>query len=106
MKKSIVVAALAIAAGVTIGSIEAQTPGRGAPAAPPSASKRGNRQMRTGRGSTGNLSAFWVDLDDACNFMTQRLDYRRTVIRWTTTRQPPARFSFIGPRWSSSMRTR
>jgi uncharacterized protein len=45
MKKSIVVAALAIGAGVTIGSIEAQTPGRGAPAAPPSVSKRGNRQI-------------------------------------------------------------
>lgn len=43
MKKGIVVAALA--AGVTIGSIEAQAPGRGAPAAPPSVSKRGNRQI-------------------------------------------------------------
>jgi hypothetical protein len=36
-------------------------------------------QLWTGRGSTGNLSAFWVDLDDARDFMTQRLDYRRTV---------------------------
>src|SRR5450432_2374598 len=45
MKKSMVVAAVAIAAGVMTGSIEAQTPGRGAPAAPPSVSKRGNKQI-------------------------------------------------------------
>jgi type 1 glutamine amidotransferase len=45
MKKSIVVGALAIGVGVTIGSIEAQTPGRGAQVGPPSVSKRGNRQI-------------------------------------------------------------
>ena len=45
MKKSIVVAALAIGAGVTIGSIEAQAPGRGGQGGPPSMSKRGNRQI-------------------------------------------------------------
>jgi hypothetical protein len=31
----------------------------------------------TGRGRTGYLSAFWVDLDEACDLMTQRLGYRR-----------------------------
>jgi type 1 glutamine amidotransferase len=45
MRKSIVVAALAIGAGVTIGSLHAQAPGRGAPVLPPSVSKRGNRQI-------------------------------------------------------------
>jgi type 1 glutamine amidotransferase len=45
MKKSIVVAALTIGVGVTIGSMQAQAPGRGASAAPPSVSKRGNRQI-------------------------------------------------------------
>jgi uncharacterized protein len=48
MKKSIVVAALAIGVGVTIGSMHAQTPGRGGRGGqvlPPSVSKRGNRQI-------------------------------------------------------------
>jgi type 1 glutamine amidotransferase len=45
MKKSIVVAALAIGVGVTIGSMYAQTPGRGGQVGPPSVSKRGNRQV-------------------------------------------------------------
>src|SRR6202140_359145 len=45
MKNTIVVAAVVIGLGVMIGSIEAQTPGRGAPAAPPNVSKRGNRQI-------------------------------------------------------------
>ncbi len=45
MKKRMVVAALAIAAEVMIGSIEAQTPARGAQVGPPSVSKRGNRQI-------------------------------------------------------------
>jgi hypothetical protein len=48
MNKSIVVAALAIGVGVTIGSIHAQAPGRGgrgAAASPSSVSKRGNRQI-------------------------------------------------------------
>jgi type 1 glutamine amidotransferase len=48
MRKSIVVAALAIGVGVTIGSMDAQAPGRGgrgAPVLPPSVSKRGNRQI-------------------------------------------------------------
>jgi type 1 glutamine amidotransferase len=45
VKKSIVVVALAIAVGVTIDSSEAQTPRRGEPAARPTASKRGNRQI-------------------------------------------------------------
>jgi type 1 glutamine amidotransferase len=45
MKKSIVVGVLALAVGVTIDSIEAQTPGRRQPLAPPTASKRGNRQI-------------------------------------------------------------
>src|ERR1700741_4054983 len=49
MKKSIVVAALAIGMGVTIGSMHAQTPGRGGRGGqevlPPSVSKRGNRPI-------------------------------------------------------------
>ena len=48
MRKSIVVAALAIGVGVTMGSMHAQAPGRrgqGAQILPPSASKRGNRQI-------------------------------------------------------------
>src|SRR5260370_22963669 len=48
MKKSIVVAALAIGVGVTIGSMHAQTRGRGGRGGqvlPPSVSKRGNRQI-------------------------------------------------------------
>src|ERR1700686_4177944 len=45
MKNTIVVAAMVIGVGVTIGSIAAEAPGRGAPAAPPSVSKRGNRQI-------------------------------------------------------------
>jgi type 1 glutamine amidotransferase len=45
MRKSIVVAALAIGVGVTIGSMHAQAPGRGAPVLPPSVSKRGNKQI-------------------------------------------------------------
>lgn len=48
MRKRIVVAALAIVAGVTAGSMLAQAPGRGGrggQAGPPSVSKRGNRQV-------------------------------------------------------------
>src|ERR1700733_7605962 len=45
MRKSIVVAALAIGVGVTIGSMHAQTPGPGDPVLPPSVSKRGNRHI-------------------------------------------------------------
>ncbi len=48
MRKSIVVAALAIVAGATAGSMYAQAPGRGGrggQAGPPSVSKRGNRQV-------------------------------------------------------------
>src|ERR1700686_850631 len=45
MKKSIVVAALAIGVGVTIGSMHAQAPGRGGQVLPASVSKRGNRQI-------------------------------------------------------------
>jgi type 1 glutamine amidotransferase len=52
MKKSIVVLALAIGVGVTIGSMHAQTPGRGGQVGPPSVSKRGNRQIGS---STLNL---------------------------------------------------
>jgi hypothetical protein len=45
MRKSIVVAALAIGVGVTIGSTHAQAPGPGDQVLPPSVSKRGNRQI-------------------------------------------------------------
>jgi type 1 glutamine amidotransferase len=45
MRKSIGVAALAIGVGVTIGSIHAQEPRRGAQVLPLSVSKRGNRQI-------------------------------------------------------------
>ena len=45
MRKSIVVAALAIGVGVTIGSMHAQAPGRGGQVLPPSVSKRGDRQI-------------------------------------------------------------
>src|ERR1700686_2332635 len=45
MKNTIVVAAMVIGVGVTIGSMNAQTPGRGGPAVPPSVSKRGDRQI-------------------------------------------------------------
>jgi type 1 glutamine amidotransferase len=45
MRKSIVVAALAIGVGVTIGSMHAQAPGRGGQVLPPSVSRRGNRQI-------------------------------------------------------------
>ena len=45
MRKSIAVAALAIGAGVTIGSMHAQAPGRGRQVLPPSVSKRGKRQI-------------------------------------------------------------
>src|SRR5580700_7798420 len=45
MKKSIVVAALAIRLVVTIGSMHAQAPGRGGQVLPPSVSKRGDRQI-------------------------------------------------------------
>jgi type 1 glutamine amidotransferase len=45
MRKSIVLAALAIGVGVTIGSMHAQAPGRGGQVLPPSMSKRGNRQI-------------------------------------------------------------
>jgi type 1 glutamine amidotransferase len=45
MRKSIGVAALAIGVGVTIGSMHAQAPRRGAQVLPPSVSKRGNRQI-------------------------------------------------------------
>ena len=45
MRKSIVVAALAIGVGVTIGSMHAQAPGPGGQVLPPSVSKRGNRQI-------------------------------------------------------------
>jgi type 1 glutamine amidotransferase len=48
MKKSIAVGALAIGVGVTIGSMLAQTPGRGGrggQVGPPSVSKRGNKQI-------------------------------------------------------------
>jgi type 1 glutamine amidotransferase len=45
MRKRIIVAALAIGIGATIGSMHAQAPRRGAQVLPPSASKRGNRQI-------------------------------------------------------------
>jgi type 1 glutamine amidotransferase len=45
MRKSIFVAALAIGIGATIGSMHAQAPRRGPQVLPPSASKRGNRQI-------------------------------------------------------------
>jgi type 1 glutamine amidotransferase len=45
MKKSIVVAAVAIGVGVPIGSMHAQAPGRGGQVLPPSVSKRGNTQI-------------------------------------------------------------
>src|ERR1700736_3341936 len=45
MKKSMVVAALAIRLVVTVGSMHAQAPGRGGQVLPPSVSKRGNRQI-------------------------------------------------------------
>lgn len=45
MRKSIVVAALAIGVGVTIGSVHAQVPERGGQLLPPSVSKRGDRQI-------------------------------------------------------------
>ena len=45
MRKSIVVAALAIGAGVAIGSVHAQAPERGGQVRPPSVSKRGDRQI-------------------------------------------------------------
>src|ERR1700730_3989019 len=45
MRKSIVVAALAIGVGVTIGSVYAQAPPRGGQVLPPSVSKRSNRQI-------------------------------------------------------------
>jgi len=45
IRKSIVVAALAIGVGVTIGSMYAQAPGPGGQVLPPSVSKRGNRQI-------------------------------------------------------------
>ena len=45
MRKSIVVAALAIGVGVTIGSVHAQAPERGGQVLPPSVSKRGDRQI-------------------------------------------------------------
>jgi type 1 glutamine amidotransferase len=48
MRKSIVVAALAIGVGLTTGSMHAQAPGRGGrggQVGPPSVSKRGNRQI-------------------------------------------------------------
>jgi hypothetical protein len=45
MRKSIVLAALAIGVGVTIGSVHAQAPERGGQVLPPSVSKRGDRQI-------------------------------------------------------------
>jgi type 1 glutamine amidotransferase len=45
MRKSIVVAALAIGVGVTIGSMHAQAPERGGQVLPPSVSKRGDKQI-------------------------------------------------------------
>ncbi len=45
MRKSIVVATLAIGVGVTIGSMHAQAPGPGGQVLPPSVSKRGNSQI-------------------------------------------------------------
>src|ERR1700722_7933544 len=45
MRKSIGVAALAMGVGVTIGSLYAQAPRRGAEVLPPSVSKRGGRQV-------------------------------------------------------------
>src|SRR5258708_17651659 len=45
MTKNNLAVTLAMAAGIATGSIEAQVPGRGALAAPPSLSKRGNRQI-------------------------------------------------------------
>jgi len=45
IRKTIVVAALAIAVGATVGSMRAQAPGRGGPVLPPSVSKRGNKQI-------------------------------------------------------------
>src|SRR5580692_5506145 len=45
MRESIVVAALAISVGVTVGSVHAQAPERGGQVLPPSVSKRGNRQI-------------------------------------------------------------
>jgi hypothetical protein len=45
IRKTIVVAALAIVVGATAGSVRAQAPGRGGPVLPPSVSKRGNKQI-------------------------------------------------------------
>ena len=45
MRKGIGVAVLAICVGITIGSMHAQAPRRGAQVSPPSVSKRGNRQI-------------------------------------------------------------
>jgi type 1 glutamine amidotransferase len=45
MRKNNFAIILALAAEIAIGSLHAQAPGRGAPAAPPSVSKRGNRQI-------------------------------------------------------------
>src|SRR5882762_4090582 len=45
MKQAIVTLTLAIVIGATGGPVHAQAPGRGAPALPPSVSKRGNRQI-------------------------------------------------------------
>jgi type 1 glutamine amidotransferase len=45
MSKNNLAITLAMVTGIAIGSIEAQPPGRGAPVAPPSVSKRGNRQI-------------------------------------------------------------
>ena len=45
MRKSIVLAALAIGVGVTIGSVHAQAPERVGQVLPPSVSKRGDRQI-------------------------------------------------------------
>lgn len=40
-------------------------------------------QLWTGRGSAGSLSAFWVDLGEAWDFMAQRLHYRN-IKDWVT----------------------
>src|SRR2546426_4883131 len=45
MTKNNLAVSLAIVAGIATSSIDAQAPGRGAPAPPPSVSKRGNRQI-------------------------------------------------------------
>ena len=45
MSKNNLAITLAMIAGISIGSIEAQPPGRGGPVGPPSVSKRGNRQI-------------------------------------------------------------